>query len=353
MYVYLIMLIVSILFSFLSMKTKNNISKKVFQIMSLLPFLIISGVRYNVGTDYIERYVNGFDIIAAGIELPSLELGFKLLIKFCLLFTDKFYLLFIIMSCLIIIPLFKLIYKESKNPILSILIFFCLCFFFLSLNIVRQFISIVFLLMFFYQYKENKSKLSFIWLILAFIFHKSAIVGILYIFILKFKDKKINLYYFILMIICILIFKREIYFVITKFISIIPRYKNYIGSNFDVSEFKIGSFIILFINLILMYLINKKIKDKSDCNLYLNIQYVSIFFCSLTNIFLLFERINFYFSIFQIFSIPYFLSIIKDKKYYNIVLVCFMIVLIINIVYCNIINNYNNVLPYKTIFSIE
>ena len=56
MIIYITMLGVSILFSYISTKY-DKILKNIFRILSVIPFIIVSGFRYKVGTDYLFRYV--------------------------------------------------------------------------------------------------------------------------------------------------------------------------------------------------------------------------------------------------------------------------------------------------------
>ena len=57
MIVYISMFIISIFLTIVSQKSKNRISKIIFQILAVLPFIIVSAIRYDVGTDYFVRYV--------------------------------------------------------------------------------------------------------------------------------------------------------------------------------------------------------------------------------------------------------------------------------------------------------
>lgn len=120
MIIYLIMLLISLFFAHLY--TKHT--KKIYAFLSMLPFLLISGLRYGIGTDYFYRYAPDFNIIVNGGEVKNLELGFKLLYKLIGFFTNDYAVLFIITSMLVIIPIFYTIFKFSKKPVLSILLFF-------------------------------------------------------------------------------------------------------------------------------------------------------------------------------------------------------------------------------------
>lgn len=124
MSVYICMLIISIVFTFLFTKSKKKITKIIFGILAILPFVAVSSVRYNVGTDYFFRYAPNYDIIRNGGIVNSLEPLFVVLVKICVLFSRHYITLFIATSIIINVLILTAIFKYSKNPILSVLIFF-------------------------------------------------------------------------------------------------------------------------------------------------------------------------------------------------------------------------------------
>ena len=104
--------------------------------------------------------------------------------------------------------------------------------------------------------------------------------------------------------------------------------------------------------------------------MFLNIQGLSLLFTIAGVIHYQFMRISVYLGAFQILSIPYYLKIMKVenittrinnklKKNFKvstikiIVYVCFVLAFTGLFAYTNILNNDNEVLPYKTIFSVK
>ena len=118
------MTLISLLFVYLSTKTENKKVKISFEILAAIPFFVISAIRYKVGTDYTFRYVGDFQSISKGIDVENLEFGFKLIIKICLIFSQNSQWLFVVTSAMIIFLVMMTIFSESRNTLMSVLIFF-------------------------------------------------------------------------------------------------------------------------------------------------------------------------------------------------------------------------------------
>ena len=85
MIVYSIMMVIVIGLSICLMKVQNKHIKILCYSGIILAFFCVSGLRYDVGTDYFFRYVPNFQTIAQGEEVKSLEPLFIAIIKGCLL----------------------------------------------------------------------------------------------------------------------------------------------------------------------------------------------------------------------------------------------------------------------------
>ena len=80
MHIYIISFFLTILFIWLAKtKVKSKKTKITLLIIAVLPMLLVSALRYNVGTDYGKRYVANYDMIREGIEVEDLEIGFKII----------------------------------------------------------------------------------------------------------------------------------------------------------------------------------------------------------------------------------------------------------------------------------
>ena len=362
---YLSMFIISVFFAILSEKTAKKVSKIIFQILAVLPFIIISSIRYNVGTDYFFRYVPNYLDIVNNKIVPSLEPLFVLLIKVCIFFTTNPTILFVITSILINGIIFYTIFKYSKSPILSIIIYFLGSFFFGSMNIVRQFLSMTIILgsyrlLFSKEYKF----LYIIPVIIATLIHTMSLIYLILLFLNK---KPIKLKYF--MVITILIF--IVGLGLGKFVDYvinntslqndinILKYVKYFEIEFSLNWTNIISESIIYIFIYKCYweLKNREEIEK-EATFFYNLQTIAIFCVILSIYYPLFFRITIAFTIFQILSIPYFWNKFKFKenKILTIQTKATIFTLIIigvisaRLIYSNVILQKEEVVPYRTIF---
>ena len=375
MIVYLIMLVLSILFLLLAERTEKKKLKILYYILSALPFFLVSAFRYDVGTDYITRYTYDFNTMVKGTDIPNLEIGFKTMVQIIIFFTTDPLPVFVISSAIIVGLVMATIFTKSKNMVLSILIFFIGGFYFDSLNIMRQYISIS-IILFAYRFllKERKQKIYYIIAVLiATTFHSTSIIML----ILVFLDKKMlaNIKFVLPVAAIILILNQRLFDIIGLFIQN-TRFNVYLTGKLSVGDVSI---VLIFENIVLylmMYYIYYKNKKKDNIQkediLFLNIEGITLLVIALGSVHMLFLRIAFYFSMFQILSVPYYLSkldgkeLVEDikkitKNKVNLVkieskMVAIVTILVMSIFTVHFIRSYifkdtNEVTPYKTVFA--
>lgn len=377
MYIYIITFLITILLVWLAEnKAKSRKNKIILLILAVVPMFFISAIRYNVGTDYEKRYVADYYTLLEGKNVGNLEIGFKAIDYLCLFFTKEPYLIFVITSLIILAIIFEVIYKKSSNKILSIIIFFLGGYFFATLNIIRQYISVAFILLG-YQFlmNENKKKayIGFvICAILAFFMHSSSIIC--FIIILLTKKNIMDARWVIPLSILILILNKNIMVILTPIIKN-TRFNVYLTGKFTTGELSILQIVenlIIYLAMYFSYYFEKKQGkelDKQGITL-LNIQGLALLLTVSGVIHTLFIRMAIYFVAFQIISIPYFFNILQfntitdkiNKKFKKnlktktveiIIYSCIVLGFSAMFIYTNILNNDNEVLPYKTIFSIQ
>lgn len=377
MYIYIITFLLTIVLIWLAEnKAKSTKLKTVLLILAIIPMFFISAIRYNVGTDYDKRYVYDYYRLSKGEYIDNLEIGFKTIDYICLLFTKEPYLLFAVTSLIILALIFEVVYKKSTNKILSIAIFFLGGYFFASLNIVRQYVAFALVLLG-YQFlmDENKKKayIGFvICAILAFLMHSSSIIC--FIILIMTKKEIMNAKWVIPLSVLILILNKNIMVILTPIIKN-TRFNVYLTGKYTAGELsflQIAENLIMYLGMYFTCYFKKKQGneiDKQGITL-LNIQGMALLLTVSGVIHALFIRMAIYFVAFQIISIPYFLSILqfnkitdiinekfkknlKEKILKVVVYSCIVLGFSAMFIYTNILNNDNEVLPYKTVFSKE
>lgn len=374
MYIYIISFLITILLIYLvKTKVKNKKIKVILLILAVIPMLLVSALRYQVGTDYTKRYVENYRMLQKGIDVEDLEIGFKAIDYVCLFFTKDAYLLFIVTSLIILSIFFEVIYKKSSNSILSVIIFFLGGYFFGTLNLVRQYIAVAFILLG-YQFLmfENRKKAYSLFVlcgILAFLMHSSSIVC----FAIMFLTRKniINIKWVLPVSVLILILNKNIMTILAPIIKN-TRFNIYLTGKFtqgDLSIITIAENLIVYLWFSIIYYYEKRQNRKleKDGITFLNIQGITLLLSVSGVVHTQFMRIMIYFSAFQILSIPYFFNItnyeeiaekiktkinknISGKAIKTITYACIVLAFSGMLIYTNILHNDNGVLPYKTIF---
>lgn len=317
--------------------------------LSFLPLFIVSALRYDVGQDYFFTYVPIFDSVANTGSYENVEKGYILLNKFVLLFTKDYSGIFILTSLIGCYFIFKAIFQQSKIPAMSIFIYVTSTFYFISMNLVRQSITIS---IFFYSIKfikEKKLKSYLITILIASTIHLTALIFIPIYFI---ANKKISFKKFIaIFIMCEIglpLARNLIYSIISE-----TKYAYYIGSVYDSKESTLIAPLISLLIVLLGYFYKSRFNEINDkyLNIYLNIQIIATLLSTTLGVFPLALRLFIDFEYIQILLVP---SIIKLEK--NRIL---KLILVMSIIICYGIYFYYTIgilggsksLPYRTIFS--
>jgi len=136
--------------------------------------LLIGGLRgLSVGVD-----TSGYQDLFIGYtsRYMGLEYGWILLNMFVQFFFNNFQIVVFISMVLVLCPIFYVSRRMSINPILSIALFCLLYFYFNSFNITRQAIAGSFILMALYSLYNGNKHGYFIYVVLATLFHTTAIL---------------------------------------------------------------------------------------------------------------------------------------------------------------------------------
>lgn len=207
--IYIAAFLVSCIFFWLSEKCKSGFSKNFFAVIAILVPCILAGLRADtVGTDvkiYVEPLYNAakeshtfsaymkqrWFVIWRYMYVKDFEIGFSLLVFFIQKIGGSFATVLFVIQMLIIGPIFLGLKKMHKPyPIFfGMFVFYCL-FYNTSLNMMRQWIAMAILFMAFpYLVSEEKKKYCILVLV-ACLFHNSAIMGFAILAVYMYSTKK-------------------------------------------------------------------------------------------------------------------------------------------------------------------
>ena len=354
MEIYVIILIIIALECILINPSKSKTRKKIFVIITFGILTIIAAIRDStVGVD-TEQFCNAFEIISQ-IPLANAfnlryEEGFVILCKILSYITMNRQIL-IVMSSLIIFPMIGFfVYKNSKDVVLSSILYIIMNTYAMHMNVMRQAIAISLVILAYEMFLKKDKIIKYILLIfLASFFHQTAIIMVVLIFFRKIKYTYNTYFLTIIVGIVVFILANTIWNIAT---SMFPTYVGYANTEYIDSSYIAGSIsaIIAWVVLTMGVFFERKNKNKDVSYNFLAFMVSILFIIDLLVIKInLFVRLATYFGFFTMIWLSNTLHDIKDKnerilmKY--LVLVCFIVYWIIISVYRP---EWYGVIPYNT-----
>ena len=332
---------------------KNSKSNIILYLLSLFLICFIAGSRsITVGRDigtYVIRLANltttSNGIIDYLINSNS-DFLFALLNYIGYIFKDYHVLLFVI-ELAVAFPVYIYAYlNRDKVPYTITILIFLLTMFCQSLNVMRQSIAISLSLLSYYFFNKNDKKKSYLILIVAFLFHKSAFITILiFLFDKVIRRYKGNILYIILFILALI--------AVTPIASNIIEhtiYSSYVGNTLFMKNFSLGSIVKRLIFVFMWLLCLSKSKDNNFYKESLIGLLISIFslYCTILSFSIPgMGRLGYYFYDISCFLIVYKLPFLfKQRK-----LIYFLVLTLYVILWWNMTavdNDSSEVYPYKS-----
>lgn len=316
---------------------KNNLL-----LIAFILLFCMSAFRFNIGWDYWAYY----DTIRYGLESNIIsrdEYASILLINLSK-YTGITNLFFFINSFICIFLIYKTIKTYSTNPWLSLIFFLCFPLLFLnSLSVIRFFtaLSITF---YGFKYILEKKMLKYLFLVvLASLFHKSALIALIFYFVRYIKLDSFKLF-------LILITTPFIGGVVNSIVvNFLPKYKFYtqVTQNQEGTKAIIFFVALAFISIMLM---DKITKNDEVAKIYLNSFILGV------AIYLMFysqgtmgHRLSLYGTIYSLLLVSKIISLFNHRIERVFIEFLFCLLLVAMFIYTLITGAYTYI-PYRTIF---
>lgn len=351
-----------ILFIFLTLFIYKKSKNKNFACIVITLLLILyASIRYNVGSDYDTYYKQYNEILfyfdsIKKIIISNSQYGFSLLMYLTRNLIGGKYSIFTVVAFLIYPYTIYKIKKESSDFSESLFIYFVLQFHMISLNLLKQVISMTLFLKNKYYILNNKLVKCVLFSYLMTTFHFSSIVSIIILFISKKINPTKKKMFIILIISVILLF---IYKPLILNFGYFDRYFVYVYNiNKEYYIQTIGAIIYLIMNIIILFLLlgekNNLIKIKQENKVILSALLLTIPFKVLAIDNFPIYRLSLYIDQLLIFIIPDYINLKKQKcndsqkfkKGYLMYIFVMIILLCLEIVFIP----HNNFYTYTTIF---
>lgn len=176
MIAYSLLIGLTVIFDLLCENKRAGIHRGILLTLSFALMTILSGVRYEVGTDF-NHYIEFYDWTAAGADMSFIEQGFLAYLKILLYLHIDVIGMFVTSSVLVCTSIFIFVknFVEPRYWLFAVFLIVTTGYFFSSMNILRQYMALSFVLFAFYFFIKEKYWYSIFFYIVGFLFHKSVI----------------------------------------------------------------------------------------------------------------------------------------------------------------------------------
>lgn len=366
---YIVVFVLAIILAFIADRNRRHRHIVFFSLSTLIAVLsLFAGFRdIGVGTDtviYSEKYFEivrkiSFDELILSNDDSFRSKSYLILNYLASTFSNNVWIALLFTELTILIPLYYGIYKLSKIETVKFSIFTALyVFFFLnySFNIMRQSCAVSFVFLAFCYYKERKWLKFVILEFIAYHFHSTSIIYLLiplfyYLIQKKFVSVKILLFGVgVLGIFVFLFYYQILYFALESGMVTDYFMENYGAGGFYSDEgsvrLRLGNVVLFVFFSFNVYLAQKNKMNNDIVALWAlcNIMYVSLSLLALYVVYL--QRLNYAFLLFCVLFSSVLLGNKKVSLLYKVIV---YLIVVLFWYYNNIVNNFGETYPYKSL----
>jgi len=329
-----------------------------FVIAMIIPALVSGFRSHQVGTDtsgtYKEIYESQLSHPFTGIR----DEGYAVINNFATMLFGSYTGVLLLTSFIFCGAVYFSIYRQSKNPLLSVFLFYVMNVFFISMNMVRESLAISVFILSMPLLKERKTIKYMLLNIVGFTIHSSAIVYVPLYFIYRyFRLNKRNV---ALLLIAIAVFWTALVKNIISILSSSSYFQKYFAwyfsSSYNTGDFNVISFLVQLALLLFIVLACRPAKRSNDSEWIADYKLAtimsgaSLLLIALSSNIPLMQRTSWLFSFPMIILVPNLLDKMKNNGrkyllYRNGILVCYTIYSFLTI----FILHYHEVVPYSSI----
>lgn len=337
-----------------------------FSIIGLLPPILIAGFRdHTVGADtdfYIlpifyqatSYFTNVKELIEAN---PNTDFLYLYYTWFVTRLTQDSYIYLSLNHILIFLPLYITAYKLRKylSPVVFFLLYY-LIFYQESLSIVRQSIAISFSMLAFVFYLERKLKLYFCLMAIAFGFHSTVIITLLYPLVLKYLEKyplnennKKYSFFIILGVFVVINLNYLLMFLINAGVLNMKYLIYTVQSDTFKGGLGVTNFIIKIVIIFFIYCFRKKHKSSIFYDFAFVLSILDLIFCLCALLVEPLDRFSLYPRLMSCITLPVLFNVCQKEKLYSLVRLKYILVCLLCFFwyYVYIQGDYDSTSDYK------
>ncbi|SLK04681.1 EpsG family protein [Salegentibacter salarius] len=338
------------------LESYNKLNLQDYFILILL--VTIVGLRYNVGVDWpaYKEYFEDFDLYKnLSFQDQTMEVGYYLINYFANYIGGGYILVFSIAACVS----WFFVLKSVPAKLLPLIIFFIFSdgYFFWSMNGVRQFIAVA---IFAYSIKFILSKKFlnyFLFIILAALFHQSAILLIPLFFIpyeRVFKQKWWMIVFGISFVFSgtplILSALPKIFKVISEFVPFLAGYNSYFDSQYyearELTGTGLGYYFRILISFVLLIFSKPLIQKYPETRVYFVLFFLGVIIYNLFFSFQIVERFTTYFLFLRAYLLGFLVYYLYKSRTFNFIGLGILVIYFI-LFWSDIYTSANDCCPYQ------
>jgi transmembrane protein EpsG len=320
-------------------------------IFVILSLSLVSGLRFLVGTDYVNYTILFYDSNSYKIgteNLSGIEIGFILLCRLLYLFSHSPFPLFLVTSFIINIIIILSIREASEIFWLSCFLYITAGAFYSTFNVLRQSLAMAIVFLAVVRLMKGKNWEYFLYVGIASLFHLSALIMIPVYFIVTRRAWSPIFWVLIILELFIFVFYNQ--FVNELMIFLVnTRYTSYKDVLLNAERgVNLVRYLVAMAPIILAFLFRKKLEKTQGSNILINMVLMGFLLFLLALKLVYFARVCIYFSMFIVLLLPRVISVIEDKR--------LRYFLTVSIKVCYVTYSYfmmprdAGLLPYQTIF---
>ena len=356
MLVYVTTIILSVFFSYTfshSVFKGKEIPRWIAVVITALPAILVTGLRYQVGSDYSMYRVAFLNPDNVNVK-HNFEILNRLFFKAIAYFGGSFYVAIFVSSVIFFVFTYVEIFYDSPMPWLSTFMLFGMLFFFIYMNAERQMVAIS-ILMFSLRFLQEKRYFLFvICLAIAACIHRSSILFILILFLFQ-VDINFKLIFWLTPVIFIAsAFSGRV----INSIAGLLKYDIYLKTSglFINFRFVVGIIYQFIITILACYVYNMgdSEEEQNKFRLFFNIQVLTLWTYAFSGFISGNEmaRLRYIFAMPGIIFVPMIFKRLPGKIIKILAYSMVIVYGLLNIYYLIYINNEQQTLPYQTILSI-
>ena len=330
--------------------------KKIFFMMFIL-FIpsFFAGIRYGIGTDY-NNYSDIFTAIHTGVGNNPTEIGYTILNAIVGKLGGNVQIVFFIMSFLTMffVYLFLMDYRKSISVGIGMLVFLTM-FYNMSYNIVRQVLAITISLYAMRCIDKQKPKSFIFFVLFAMTFHAGAVIILPLYFVYNSFPNKRKLYRIVIYIVYFLALTN--YQTIVEFVSLnILDTEKYLYLTRDAGEnLALGTVVQYAPQLLIGFVFYDELMEGNKSFKFYYFLLVIGYLTGLLPAFgapIVLRRINSFFTISNVWLLPYYYRHFKNKENYSWLVPIVIIYMLLFWFVMYIMSGNAETVPYNTIFNI-